>query len=173
MVAKLFPIVHPPESPWREVADFFVPGVPRPGGSKRGFIVGKRVIITDACKGSKTWKDTVAAFAADYWRPRQPLTGILRVEFTFYMPRPMSHYRTGTHCDDLRADAPRYHSGKPDVLKLSRSTEDALSGIVWRDDCLIADERIVKMYGTTPGALIAVYVLSGDPAAPAKEGGLF
>lgn len=162
---------------WREVVAFFVPGIPRPGGSKTAQAIyrgGKpvmangRVLVTvrDASKHAPDWKRTVATFAAQAF-DGPLLTGPLRVEFAFRMPRPKGHFGTGRNAGAIKATAPTYHTGKPDVLKLSRSTEDALTGIVWADDALIADERIVKVYATDetggrPGAWVRVAVLTTD-----------
>ena len=33
------------------------------------------------------------------------------------------------------------------MLKLARAVEDALTGIVWRDDAQIVDEQLSKVYG--------------------------
>ena len=41
----------------------------------------------------------------------------------------------------------------PDVLKLARGVEDALTGIVWRDDAQIVNESLNKVVGAAaPGA---------------------
>ncbi len=76
--------------------------------------------------------------------------------FTF--ARPKSHYRSGKNAHLLRDDAPSApanHSG-PDLSKLARSTEDALTDAgVWVDDGLVTEyARLAK-----------VYVGSGDPEA--------
>lgn len=145
---------------WQQACSFWVPGLPQPGGSKRGFFIKglNRVVITDANKKAKSWKDTVAAFASDVWRGRELIDGTISLEIVYTLPRPGAHFRTGKHAGELRADAPKFHTKKPDVLKLTRSTEDALTGIIWRDDSLIADGRIRKVYGDKPGAQITVYV---------------
>jgi len=154
--------VDPQGVEWQHVTTFFVAGVPKPGGSKRGFFIQKikRVIIVDDCKKSRAWKDTVAAFAADSWGNRPLLEGVLSVDVEFTMPRPKGHFRTGRHAGELRADAPAFHTSKPDTTKLWRSTEDALTGIVWHDDSCIADQCIRKVYGDKPGAKISVYQLA-------------
>jgi crossover junction endodeoxyribonuclease RusA len=114
-----------------------------------------RAIVTDASKHIKTWKRAVAE-AGRLAAPKTLLDLPLKVFCCFIMPRPKKHYRTGKFSNELRADAPHGHSIAPDALKLMRGTEDALTGIIWKDDCLICDERQTKVYGDKPGAKITI-----------------
>ena len=45
---------------------------------------------------------------------------------------------------------------KPDLSKLLRSTEDALTGVLWADDCQVVRAHISKEYHETPHALVTV-----------------
>lgn len=143
----------------------FVAGIPAPGGSKRGFAIKKggvytgRVAIMDAAgQRNKDWRAGVVACARDA-APTELLRGPLRVDFAFIMPRPQAHYtkptkkRPGTA---LRDDAPHYHTKKPDRTKLMRSTEDALTGVIWADDTLIVAGETTKIYGEKPGCHITI-----------------
>lgn len=56
---------------------------------------------------------------------------------TFYLPRPPSHYRSGRNAHLLRADAPRFATGKPDWDNLSKLVCDALIGLLYHDDAQI------------------------------------
>ena len=146
---------------------FWVPGIPKPGGSKRGFVNRKtgRVIITEDCKASKDWRISVA-FAAARAIPRL-FPGPLRVTFTFFLPRPHGHYGAGARAFFLRASAPDYPAVRPDITKLIRSTEDALKGIAWQDDSQIVQQVASKQYGVhgmPAGAQITI-----APAGPALE----
>ena len=47
-----------------------------------------------------------------------------------------------------------WHFIKPDADNIEKALFDALKGIVWRDDCLIADHRTTKHWG--PEACITV-----------------
>jgi crossover junction endodeoxyribonuclease RusA len=141
---------------------FFVVGLPKPAGSKRGFSIRRggvftgRVAITDACAKSREWKSIVADIAAEYIQA-QPFAGALRVHFAFYIPRPKGHYGTGKNLLTVKASAPDHHIVKPDVLKLARAVEDALTGIAWRDDAQIVSELIEKCYcAGKPGVQITV-----------------
>ncbi len=137
-----------------------IPGKPQPGGSKRAFVPKgwTRPVLTEANPQAVDWKRTVQAFAMRAaWE--RILDGPLRVSMTFIVGRPKGHFgKRG-----LRPSAPAYPAVKPDVLKLARSTEDALTGIIWKDDALIVVEVLRKMYtmdGKT-GALIEVEEIVG------------
>ena len=71
----------------------------------------------------------------------------VRVDALFVFPRPKSHYRTGRYADLLREDAPVWCATKPDADKLARAIGDALSGVLLRDDNLIVEWKIRKVYG--------------------------
>lgn len=147
----------------RHALSFFVPGIPAPGGSKKGFVnvhTG-RVAIVDDCRRNKDWKSVVALAASEAMAKAgvsAPLSGPLEVAMYFYMPRPKGHYRTGKHSALLRPSfVDAVPDKKPDVLKLARSTEDALKGIVWNDDCQTVGLRLFKHYGVNPGCTISVH----------------
>lgn len=139
---------------------FFVPGVPAPGGSKtpmRNPHTGK-IYVKDACKRNPAWRDRVASFALEAMAGRRPMEGPIRMTLYFMLPRPKSHYGTGKNADKLKDTAPIYHTSKPDATKLVRSTEDALTGILWRDDAVIAQQVVDKTYeaGKGPGVIVEV-----------------
>jgi Holliday junction resolvase RusA-like endonuclease len=141
---------------------FFVPGIPRPGGSKKGFVNPKTggVILVDAGTHTAAWKKTVRAYAEKIYRG-EPLQGPVSLDIRFVMPRPKGHYGTGRNAGVLKCSAPIYHTIKPDRTKLLRSTEDALTGIVWKDDSQVCIGPIYKVYGDEPGALIKVKAVTG------------
>lgn len=136
---------------------FFVPGCPQPGGSKKGFVNPKngRVIITEDNVRSKDWRASVAQAA--YENFPKPLEGALHVIFEFYLQRPKGHFGK----KGLRQSAPLFPTTRPDVLKLSRVTEDAMKGISFRDDSQIVMETLTKLYGERIGARITIHELDG------------
>ena len=142
-----------------EPIQFFVLGIPRPGGSKKGIYNArlKRVLIIKAGgQNEENWRQAVSAAALQAMGDRPPIACAVRCDITFVMPRPKGHYRTGKHADELRENAPTEHINRPDRGKLLRSTEDAMTGIVWRDDSQVCDGRLQKLYGERPGAAITV-----------------
>jgi Holliday junction resolvase RusA-like endonuclease len=141
------------------VIEFTVLGEAAPAGSKRAFQNKKTgaLIVTDASKGSKPWQAEVRAAAAAHVNGGGLLTGPLRVEFTFYKPRPSGHYGTGRNAGTLKASAPPFPATRPDVLKLSRGVEDALTGVLWRDDAQIVSEQLEKRYGAPARCEIRIW----------------
>lgn len=141
--------------------ELFVPGVPRPAGSKKGFVTrskatGKlRAIITDDCKRSRPWKSHVSAMVADAWRG-SPLDEPLELSIVFTMPRPASHYGTRKGVRYPKPDAPHFHTIAPDATKLLRAAEDAMNGLLWTDDSRVVEQHVRKIYGDRPGAMIRV-----------------
>lgn len=156
--------------------EFFVPGLPCPGGSKKAFALRRRdgsfvtrangspiINVTDAAgEKNKNWRAVVALSARQHFGG-DPLTGPLAVSMSFTMPRPKSHYRSN---GAVKPNAPAYHVVKPDSLKLARSTEDALTGILWVDDSQVQFESgPKKFYGERPGCWIKVSPLVDEARA--------
>ena len=139
---------------------FWVPGIPQPGGSKKGFYSAKlgRVIITEDAKHNKTWRASVVQCAAEV--AKEILEGPLKVRFEFYFVRPKGHYGSGKNVGVRKSSAPAFPAGRPDTTKLIRSTEDALKGVLWRDDSQIVTQYGSKRYAPQAGAMIHVSVES-------------
>lgn len=148
--------------------DFFVEGRPAPGGSKSTFpfkradgTLGVRVV--DAGKGNKEWRKIVAWQAKAYlpsgW---QPTARPMIVRFNFFLRRPAAHFGTGRNAAILKPGAPEHHVTKPDALKLARSTEDALTLVLWADDSQVISQVATKQYcglGMREGCRVRVTLL--------------
>lgn len=152
-----------------KILEFFVPGIPAPGGSKRAFIPKgwTRPVITEAGgKRNKDWRAVVALSGVEAMRllyaGRAPelILGPLEFAVKFVMPRPEHHYSTTKKFGRvLKKDAPYWVTKAPDVTKLARSTEDALTGVIWRDDAQISVQHLERVYGIGPGATIQITLL--------------
>lgn len=122
-------------------------GIPRPGGSKkpgRNRKTGK-LFVMDANPNTAIWRsDVVAQSIPQYNGPL--LTGPVIMRYEFRFPRPKNHYRTGNNAHLMREAAPNWHTIKPDLTKIIRSTEDALTGIVWQDDSQVCKRSESKRY---------------------------
>jgi Holliday junction resolvase RusA-like endonuclease len=152
-----------------EIFRCFVLGKPEPAGSKNAMPLynkytkqylhtadGRPVInVVDDAKGSKAWKRVVAALARRDFRGHIT-AGAVRLTLAFTLTRPKHHLGSGRNAGIVKDSAPAHHIIRPDVLKLTRAVEDALTGIVWEDDSQIIDERLTKRYGTPAGVLIVV-----------------
>lgn len=143
---------------------FFVPGHAAPGGSKRAFKSAKtdRIVVLDDGKNNKEWRSSVAKFGHEAMVGKPPLEGPLFVSFTFFQLRPRGHFGSGRNAAILKPSAPRFPTVKPDVTKLIRAAEDALSGITFIDDNQIVHQIGRKVYGERPGVRIQIKVIGKD-----------
>ena len=130
-------------------------GLPAPQGSKRH--VGHGVMI-ESSKKVKPWREAVKWAALELIHGelvpcgRVLVTGPIRAEITFTMPRPKS------------AKAGAVPATRPDLSKLVRSTEDALTDVgAWEDDARVVECLARKVYPgehpdalATPGAVIRI-----------------
>ena len=148
--------------------EFTVYGHAQPAGSKQSFVPlnkktgqpfrrangGVVVSTVDANTKSKGWKQLVA-FAAQRHRPDTPIEGPVRLTLKFYRQRPSGHFtkKGALSADGVRAPRP---VTKPDVLKLARGVEDALTGVIWRDDAQIVEEILEKHWGETACVCVVV-----------------
>lgn len=145
---------------------FWVPGRPQPAGSKRAFPIRRKtgamgVAVTDDNPATKGWQAVVlweAAGAMDS-AGAEMFAGPLGLAVTFTLRRPKGHFGSGRNADKLRDSAPRWPIVKPDATKLLRAVEDAMSGVVWRDDAQVVEQMASKVYGSPEGAQIAVWKL--------------
>jgi len=136
---------------------FSVYGEAATGGSKiPGRAKNGRLFVRDDNPRGKDWKDRVAGVAGELMRNRELYKGPLRLEVTFYRVRPKSHY-TGKGA--LTRSAPLMPTTKPDLTKLIRPLEDALRGIVFKDDAQICQTVAVKQYGESARVDVKVRVI--------------
>ena len=147
---------------------FFVPGVPRPGGSKNAFRnphTGK-IQVVESGKHTKEWRSNVRHFGYCAYQDGEPLEGPLRLSVLFTAVRPKCHYGSGRNADVLKDSAPAYPTTRPDITKLLRAVEDALTGVLWLDDSQIVIQRAAKTYRERPGVMINVETIENN-----QEGG--
>lgn len=163
------PISGAPSPAKTLLARFDVYGAPAPQGSKKFVGIAKstgRGILVESSKKVKPWRQDVKAAAiahiADHWAlnpigvgPVFPLDGALSVRMIFTLPKP--------------ASAPKrkrlYAMRKPDLSKLARSTEDALtdSGLIADDARICEYQRLAKVFPhedpealSSPGCVIEI-----------------
>jgi Holliday junction resolvase RusA-like endonuclease len=136
-------------------------GRAEPGGSKSAFTPphASRPVLVDANPRAAPWKLVVASAVYDAWGEQPLLTGPLEVQHDFYQRRPRSHYRTGRNEHLVRHSAPAFPLVRPDYGKLARPVDDALTGLVWRDDAQIVEARIRKFYGEPERLELRVYTI--------------
>lgn len=120
-------------------------GRPAPQGSKRH--VGRGIMV-ESSKYVRPWRQCVQAAAVEVRNGSAPLDGPLLVRMVFTVPKPKSAPKTRTTWPDRM----------PDLSKLCRATEDALTDAgVWADDArVVGYGRLAKVYpGEDPEALEA------------------
>lgn len=148
-----------------------VVGTPAPQGSKsyKGRSKSGKAIMVESSKKVGPWRETVVYAARqemDTLGDWALITDPVLLKVTFSLRRPTSHYRTGRNSHLLRESAPSRPAKYPDVSKLVRATEDALTTAgVYADDALIVDLNASKVFAGSPegldvpGAVIEVWGL--------------
>lgn len=121
--------------------EFEVYGVPIPQGSKN--VYRGRLVEAQGAK-LKIWREEVKTAAANHYIG-EPLEGPIRLEVTFWMPRPKT----------VKRDLPTV---PPDADKLLRGCNDALTGTIFVDDAQVVDCLLQKRYADErmPGATIRI-----------------
>lgn len=156
-------------SAWIEI---LVLGTGKPAGSKVSIPVKKKdgtyatkpngaplTRVIDASKGAAPWKQEVRKAARDMYSGML-LDDALEVCITFVKVRPKCHYHwSNKRWGELREDAPAYPTGKPDLLKLARAVEDALTGVVYRDDARTCKLVLAKLWGEPACAMIRLHAV--------------
>ncbi len=141
---------------------FFVPGLPAPGGSKKAFNWRAKdgrsgtSIVDAGGQKNKNWRAAVSYAAHEAMIGsglKEPFRRPLYLSIVFALPRPAGHF--GKH-GNLLASATAWPLKRPDTTKLLRSTEDALTHIVWIDDALVVAMHITKIYASPVGAEITI-----------------
>lgn len=131
---------------------FFVHGLPKGQPRARACRRGKFSGVYDPGTAD-AWKWAVRAAAKDAWEGT-PFVGPIRLDVTFYFPRPKSHFRAN---GDLKEKAPEWHTSKPDRDNLEKALMDALTTLgVWADDCQVCTGSVRKLYRTEGGAWVTV-----------------
>lgn len=133
--------------------EFTALGRPQPAGSKQAFAVrrgGKptgQVAVKESNEARvRPWQAVVADAALEALNGAGRLEGPLLLEVDFYLGRPAGHYGTGRNAGVVKASSPAYPIVMPDTTKLLRALEDALTGIVWRDDAQVVTQVARKRY---------------------------
>lgn len=135
-------------------------GLPAPQGSKR-HVGGGRMI--ESSKAVGPWRAAVTKAAQDrlneldHDRPLFPRGTPVHLMIKFHFARPKSHFGTGRNAEVLKPSAPTFPTGIPDLSKLIRSTEDALTeAAVWHDDSQVVSLTASKHYGQAAHAVITI-----------------
>jgi Holliday junction resolvase RusA-like endonuclease len=120
----------------------FIPGRPRPQGSKLAYGSGTRMV--ESSPHVKPWRADirhhVLAERPEGWPLDEPVT--LRLQFRFQRPKNHLSARGG-----LVPSAPYYHVLRTgDVDKLARAALDALTSVLFADDAQVVCLVVTKAY---------------------------
>lgn len=137
--------------------ELVVHGAGQPAGSKRHIGQGR---VIDANPHARDWQWRVAQTAGQQLNRQRLLEGPLRLSVRFYITRPKGHFGTGRNSGTVKPSAPPYPAKQPDLTKLVRAVEDALTGLAWRDDAQIVQQTAAKLYADRVRCEIQVEPLS-------------
>lgn len=132
---------------------FWVPGVPKPQGSKRGFATKTgKVVMVESSAGVKDWRYDIKGFAMQAMQTREMIVDApVYARINFIMKR-------ATNVSPSKTTPPAIKK-VGDVDKLVRAVFDAVTGIVYADDCLVTDLQATKRiaeFREQPGAWIEI-----------------
>lgn len=128
-------------------------GVPAPQGSKRHVGNGR---LVESCKALKPWREAIIADGKQQGVP-SPIDRPVGVALVFCFPRPKSHFTTN---GQIKANAPKYKTSRPDLDKVTRAVLDSLTYAgVLKDDSFVYSLTVYKRYcgqSEEPGVHITV-----------------
>ncbi len=147
---------------WKKIAEFWVPGEPRPQPRPRARALklgDKWTAQVYNPKDADGWKLLVGCHSLGR-KPAAPLACAVKVHLAFYCPRPKSASRKSD------PDGPILNATRPDVDNYAKSTIDAMQDNGWfEDDSRITELSVSKLYhakGGKPGAMITVSVVDDE-----------
>lgn len=94
------------------------------------------------------------------YAPKEPLLGPLEVYYSFFLPIPTS---TSKIKKRLMNNGTIYHITKPDGSNLMYLVENAMKGIIYRDDAQICRYHVEKLYSDDPRTVIKVIEINSNP----------
>lgn len=136
------------------IIQFEIPGQPVAQGRPRASTRGGHVRMYDPPK-SKQYKQLVRSAAIPY-APKEPLEGPLEVRMIFYRQNLKSFTKKQTQ---EAADGICRPTTKPDTSNYIKGIEDALNGLMWKDDSQIVTLVAEKYYSDDPRVFVEIVEL--------------
>lgn len=130
---------------------FTVYGEPIAQGRGRAAVVNGKVIVYDP-KKSRDYKREIKAEAVKV-RPEKPWEGPVSLEIRIYKSIPKSFSGRKRKLAVIGGLRP---TTKPDVSNVCKGIEDAIKGIIIRDDSQIVNLSVYKWYSENPRAEIII-----------------
>jgi len=88
--------------------------------------------------------------------PAVPIDEPIHLTIGLYFGRPKSHFGTGKNSHVIKAAAPTWHTGKPDIDNIVKFAMDAMNKIFWKDDSIICSLSVKKQYDFNPRIEITI-----------------
>ena len=133
---------------------FEVPGLPRGKGRHRSF-AQKGVVVHVADRKTESYEAQVKWFARQAMGAsglHELLEGPLWLNITaFSLPN-----KQQAKAMEKNPQAMHYSTAKPDFDNLGKIVADALNGIAYRDDAIIADGRVIKRLGNAGKVVVSI-----------------
>jgi len=104
--------------------------------------------MVESSKYVGDWRADVLLKAQSVWENRPPLGGPVALDLLFVFSRPKSHHQASKRDRPVKHNAPRFHVSRPDLDKLIRAINDALTGVIYRDDSQVARIQSEKIHST-------------------------
>lgn len=130
---------------------FTIPGDPIAQGRPRAYRQGKQIKMYDP-KESKDYKRFVELIAKQH-APKKLLEGAIKANIHFYRPIPK---RTSKKDRALISEGNKHPVTKPDTSNYVKGIEDALNGIIYKDDSQITQLSAGKSYSDNPRVEIEI-----------------
>ena len=132
---------------------FIVYGIPVAQGRPRATIAGGRILVYDP-PASREYKRKVRLAALAH-KPEQLLTGPLVLEVKVFCPIPKSFNRKKR---ELALSGQLRPTSRPDLKNYIAGIEDALEGVIYRNDSqIVSYANTGKWYGDPPRCEIKIY----------------
>lgn len=161
----------------RRFVEVWIPGTPVAKGRARSTAVRRKdgQIATTASGApiirhytpAKTvaWERTARQYARLAMRGRNVERAALGLQIIATMPIPEAWPKWKAGAALAGQIAP---TTKPDADNITKATKDALTGVVWIDDCQVVSESCLMRYGAEPGVQANVWWTCQAPAQVAS-----
>lgn len=137
-----------------EIIKFKIPGKVEPQGRPRATGRGKFIRMYDPPK-SKKYKEYVKEVAKEY-APPEPLEQPLRVRMIISR----KYLKSWTKRKRRQAeDGVLLPITRPDLSNLCKGIEDALNGLIWKDDSQVIELSLSKIYDEEDYALVEIQTI--------------
>ena len=134
---------------------FSVPGEPV-GKARPRFTKNGHAYTPDK---TRSYEAIVKLCAIKAMKGKKPLTGAISLSVRAFFPIPKYFTRA---IREKALSGELYHQKKPDWDNVGKIISDAMNGVVYSDDAIVARADVVKLYSDNPRVEIFVKQLTGE-----------